>query len=319
VARAREKIHPTIKVLESNRTGSDGRTINTANIGRKPVEIRAEARKGNPIMTKASNPNKHGGTLPITGHTAGCARRWRDRLAWLLLISVYLVPFAAKGELSEMRSVFVECAECGPVVLAKDVLIRYLPVNIQTPLPPKVIVNFSLVWRLLETGASRYGDISGCDDILLCSDIVKRLHRLVFDPEMQISARTLMNGRCFPMVADSVVHIHHRSSRGFGQYEICGGYPWSLIDQKVAPQITPLKVSYKSVAYASDKGNEFNAGLPPVKGFAPFGVGCLCLYFGWIPLREGRGSQVNFLLFLLGIALIGYGFFILLPWSVRVF
>ena len=34
VAAWREKIHPTIKVLESTRTGSDGRTINTSNIGR---------------------------------------------------------------------------------------------------------------------------------------------------------------------------------------------------------------------------------------------------------------------------------------------
>jgi hypothetical protein len=246
-------------------------------------------------------------------------RGWRDRLAWLLLISVYIVPLSAKGELSGMHSVFVERTECGPVVFAKDVLVGNLPVNIQTPLSPKIVGDLSLGWRLLETSASRYGDISGGDDILLCSYIVKGLHGLVFGPEMQISARTLMNGRRFPIVTDSIVHIYRRSSSGFrGQYEICGGYPCPLVNQEVMAHVVPLKVRNKGVDHDGDNPAPFK-DFPPWNASIPTIIGALGIICGWCGLRSNYRMNLSGIVFFVSIALLIMGLSVLLPWSTVAF
>jgi hypothetical protein len=94
------------------------------------------------------------------------------------------------------------------------------------------------------------------------------------------------------------------------------GEPCSLIYSEVMSQILPLKIGYNRVSYSRDERDYFNAGFPPLKGSAPLGLGILCLYFGWISLREDRGTWFHFNLFLVGLVLVGYSFLILLPWSV---
>jgi hypothetical protein len=56
--------------------------------------------------------------------------------------------------------------------------------------------------------------------------------------------------------------------------------------------------------------------LPPFKGVVPFCLGIICMYCGWVPLRENRGNGFHFILFIVSLVLTGYGFLVLLPWSV---
>lgn len=94
------------------------------------------------------------------------------------------------------------------------------------------------------------------------------------------------------------------------------GYPGLLIEPEVVSEVAPLQPRHDSIGDASYDSGYLNSRLPPLKGAVPFLLGAGLMCWSWFAITESRCRARHAAVFLVGIVCVGYGFWVLLPWSV---
>lgn len=116
-----------------------------------------------------------------------------------------------------------------------------------------------------------------------------------------------------------VVYLDRSSFSGYGRpigtvegipFEC---YPRALGASEIVVRLIPLGDGKAAIYYRSDNPEYLSAGLPPLesKSFWLLLGGCLLMYVSGVQMAENRGTWASFVAFVIGIAAVGCGSFLL--------